>query len=145
MAAVRRERGFTLVVYALLALAVLGTLSGIAYKLNHDGYLRGKAEVKAEWDQANAAAQKLADADRERLDALRQAQDQGHIRRLANEKKRATAIWSSLEAHIKVAGLRNDCRVTPELLNDANSALSGVQGVSPGGVSGKPGTTTPAD
>ena len=32
-----RERGFSLIVYAVLALAILGTLTGIAWKIRESG------------------------------------------------------------------------------------------------------------
>lgn len=42
--------------YAVLALAIVGTLGGIAYKLDHNGFVRGKAEIQQAWDAANAEA-----------------------------------------------------------------------------------------
>ena len=48
-----RQRGFGLIVYAVLALAILGTLSGIAYKIRESG----KDSVRLEWESANRKAQ----------------------------------------------------------------------------------------
>lgn len=47
-----RQRGFSLIVYAVLALAALGALGGIYW----NGYSSGSAAVKLEWQAANAKA-----------------------------------------------------------------------------------------
>ena len=55
-----RERGFSLIVYAVLALAILGTLTGIAWKIRESG----KDAVRLEWAEANRQAQEAADLER---------------------------------------------------------------------------------
>ena len=55
-----RERGFGLIVYAVLALAILGTLSGIAWKIRESG----KDAIRVEWAEANRLAQEAADKER---------------------------------------------------------------------------------
>lgn len=47
-----RPRGFTLLIYGLMLLALLTALGGIYAK----GYYAGKAVVRGEWDAANAKA-----------------------------------------------------------------------------------------
>jgi hypothetical protein len=47
-----KQRGFSLIIYAVLALAILGTLAGISYKIRESG----KDAIRVEWAAANAAA-----------------------------------------------------------------------------------------
>jgi len=54
--AARLERGFGILLYAVAALAVIGALGGLYYKVNNDGYQRGKGEVQTAWDAANEKA-----------------------------------------------------------------------------------------
>lgn len=129
-----------LLAYGIIALAVMGMVGTGVYKVKQ----WGGNEVRAEWQEANDKAKEAAEAERARLDALREQQDKQATKRLADEKKRTAAVWTSLEAHIKAAGLRSDCRITPELLGDANAAIAGPQGVGPSTVPSKPGTPTPA-
>ena len=49
----------SLIAYGLIALALVGSLGGIAYGLDNRGYQRGKGEVKQEWDAANEKARAL--------------------------------------------------------------------------------------
>ena len=116
--------------YLIAGIVLVSALAGLA------AYERkaGGDSVRVEWEESNTAARQKAEAERIRQDALRQAQDKEATRRLANEKKRTGELMVSLEAHIKAAGLRTDCRITPELLGDANSALAGSQGLSTGTV-----------
>src|SRR3990167_4206500 len=129
-----------LIAYGLIALAILGALSGIGYKIRESG----KDAVKVEWAADVAARKAEAEAERERQDALRATQDKQATRRLADAKRRSTELMGSLEAHIKAAGLRTDCRITPELLEDANRALAGGEGVGPGAVPSGPKPAAPA-
>ena len=48
-----KQRGFGLIIYAVLALAILGTLGGIGYSIRK----AGMDAVRAEWAAANAKAQ----------------------------------------------------------------------------------------
>ena len=119
-----------LLLYGFLALGILGALGGIGYKVRE----AGADSVRVEWAAANAAAQKKADDDRARQDALRQAQDKEATRRLANEKTRARTLMASLEAHIKASGAAAQCPVPDSLRDDWNRANAGPEGVSPGAV-----------
>lgn len=119
-----------LLLYAGAAIIILGMLGTAGYKIRESG----KDEVRVEWQAANAAAQKKADDDRARQDALRQAQDAEATRRLANEKKRSQTLMASLEAHIKASGTAAACPMPPLLLDDWNRANAGSQGDSPGAV-----------
>ncbi len=120
----------TLLLYGFLALAILGALGGIGYKVRESG----KDSVRVEWAEANAAAQKKSEEERARQDALRQAQDREATRRLANEKRRASTLMVSLDAHIKAAGKSADCPMPVSLRDDWNSANAGPEGVSTGTV-----------
>lgn len=54
--AARLERGFGILLYAVAAIALVGAVGGLYYKVNHDGYERGKGEIKQQWDAANLEA-----------------------------------------------------------------------------------------
>ena len=43
----------SLLVYGLLALAVIGSVAGLYAKVHHDGYVQGEAEIQQRWDSAN--------------------------------------------------------------------------------------------
>lgn len=60
----RRQRGFgTLIIYAVLALAILGTLAGIAWKIRQSGYQEAKLEcTQAAAKQRELEAQRAAKA-----------------------------------------------------------------------------------
>ena len=66
-----RQRGFGLIVYAVLALAILGTLAGIGYKIREGG----KESVRLEWAESNriarAAEEKKAQAAATKTEAVR--------------------------------------------------------------------------
>lgn len=55
-----KQRGFSLIVYAVLALAVLGALSGIAWKIRESG----KDVIRLEWAEANRRAEEAERAAR---------------------------------------------------------------------------------
>jgi Flp pilus assembly protein TadB len=128
-----------LILYGVIALAILATVSGLAWKVRESG----KESVRLEWAEANAAAQKKAEAERQRQDALRATQDKEATKRLADAKRRNATLLTSLEAHIKVARLPADCKLPPSLLGDVNAAIAG-QSLGTGTVPSKPGTPTPA-
>lgn len=135
-----KQRGFGLIVYAVLALGILGTLAGIGYKIRE----AGADSVRVEWQQANAAAQKKADEDRARQEAARAAQDKEASRRLANARKSNQELMRSLEAHIKAAGPVADCRLTDGLLGAWNAANKAGQGERTGTVPPASKPTAPA-
>ena len=117
----------SLIVYAVIFLAVAGVIGG-AYKTVKDS---GREEVRLEWQEANAAAQKKADADRKAQEAAREAQDKETSRRLANAKKRSQDLLVSLEAHIKASGTAAACPMPVSLRDDWNRANNPGEGVSP--------------
>ena len=129
-----------LIAYGLIALAILGALGGIGYKVRESG----KDAVRVEWAEANAAAQQAAEADRQRQDAIRASKDKEATRRLANARKSNQQLLSSLDAHIRAANLPRDCRLPQQLWDDANSALAGAEGERPGTVPSGPGPAAPA-
>ena len=45
-----------LIAYGVIALAIIGSLGGLYYKVNQDGVVAGRAEVQAKWDDANKKA-----------------------------------------------------------------------------------------
>ena len=133
-----KQAGFGVLAYLIAGVALVGALGGLYWRIDSAAYERGAGKVRQEWDAANAAAQLQAEAERARQDALRATLDKQATGRLANEKKRSGELMASLDAHIRAAGLRPDCRITDELRDDANRALSGGQGVGPGTVPGGP-------
>jgi hypothetical protein len=128
----------SLLVYGMVALAILGTLGGIGYKIRESG----ADAVRLEWSEANAKAKAEAEAERLRQDALREKQEKAYIGRLANEKKRSGELMASLEAHIKAAGPAAQCALPASLLDDWNTA-NRAQGPGPGGVPGAGRASTP--
>ena len=113
-----------LLVYAGIFLVVSAVI-GTAYTKIKDA---GRDEIRAEWAEANAAAQKKADEDRKAVEALREAQDKETSRRLANARKRNQELLGSLEAHIK-ADKSAACPVSDglrDLWNRANNPGEGV-------------------
>ena len=50
------QRGFGLLAYGLIALAVIGSLAGLYWKIYSSGFDNGKAEVQSAWNAANEAA-----------------------------------------------------------------------------------------
>lgn len=72
-----RQRGFaTILMYGLLALAILGALGGIyGY-----GYSAGKDAKQAQWDEANRKAQDRADQERREREAAARAASEARQR-----------------------------------------------------------------
>jgi hypothetical protein len=130
--------------YGLLALAIIGSAAGFYAKISHDGYERGEAHITELWEAQNAKAREIVLADRKRQEAVRDAADKKQTGRLANEKKRTGELMASLEAHIKATGAFAGCRISPELLNDTNNAITGGKGISPGTVPSGPKPPAPA-
>lgn len=125
--------------YGILAMALMGMIGTGVYKVKE----WGADEVRQEWQQATLKAKSEAEAERARQDAVRQQQDQQVTKRLADARKRSQTLMASLEGHIKAARLSPDCRITPELLLDANAALAGGEGQRPRTVLGKPAAAAP--
>ena len=128
-----------LIAYGLIALALIGALGGLGYKIRESG----KDAARIEWAQDVAARKAEAEAERARQDALRATQDKQATRILADARKSNAALLQSLDAHIRVARLPADCKLTPELFADVNRALAGSESAGPGAVPSKPGAATP--
>ena len=128
-----------MIAYLIAGVAILAMVSGLAYKT----YEAGADKVRLEWREEAAKSVKISEAHRKRQEAARNKADKEATRRLNDFRARSQTIMASLEAHIKVARLSPDCRITPELLNDANNALSGGQSIGPGAVPSKPTAATP--
>ena len=64
-----KQRGFGLIVYAVLALAILGTLSGIAYKIRQGGADSVRAELLPQLQSCQASVE----AQNRAVEALRAA------------------------------------------------------------------------
>ncbi len=129
-----------LLLYGFLALAILGTIGGIGYKVRE----AGADSIRVEWSAANTAAQKKAEDERQRQDALRAEQDKQATRRLADEKKRSGALMVSLEAHIKASGSAAQCPMPVSLRDDWNRANAGPEGERTGTVPSAGGKPSPA-
>ena len=121
----------SLLMYGVIALAVIGSLSGLYYKVNHDGYERGIAAARQECQVEADKAKAIADADRKRQEAARDAQAKDQSRRLADAQKRTQALQSRLEANIAAAGDSVKCSLTPSLFDDWNAANRGPTPESP--------------
>lgn len=123
-----------MIAYLIAGVAALAMISGLAYKT----YEAGADKVRTEWAAATLKAKSEAEAERARQEAVRTKQDKEVTRRLNDARKSNQQLLTSLEAHIKVAKLPANCRLTPELLTDANRALAGGEGLSPGTVPSRP-------
>ena len=45
------------IIYAVVAIALIGAAAGFYGKIHHDGYAQGEAETQAKWDAANRKAE----------------------------------------------------------------------------------------
>lgn len=81
MNSLHHQRGFGLIVYAVLALAVLGTLAGISYKIRESG----KDAVRVEWAEAN----RQAEAQAAKVRATREAEASKSVIALQQAERKA--------------------------------------------------------
>ena len=92
-----RQRGFGLIAYLVLGLAILATLSGIAWKIRESG----KDAIRVEWAEANRK-------ERDRLDR------EAAVRNGITEKREAenATAYANLDARYRAAliGLRDKSR-----------------------------------
>ena len=114
----RRQRGFTILVYALAGLAILAALSAIAYKVRQSGF----DACRVEWDAANAAASAQAEADRKRQDELSRAQATRLEAALQKQRTVNRELLGVVENHIKAARIPPECRLSDDLVRDWNRA-----------------------
>lgn len=111
--AARLERGFGLIVYAVLALAILGTLAGIGYSIRK----AGMDAVRAEWAEAN------------RLQREKEAAQAGKAaEKLEGKREKAKVIYRTITKEVdKVVErpvYRNVC-LEPDGLRIARCAIRG--------------------
>lgn len=91
--AARLERGFGLIVYAVLALGILGTLAGIGYSIRK----AGADAVRAEWGEANRKAQE-EQAAREMAAALTARTAAGELAAAQQKGAEYAAKWRKARA-----------------------------------------------
>ena len=91
-----KQRGFGLIIYAVLALAILGTLSGIAYKIRQGG----KESVRLEWAEANRKAQEEQKA-REMAAALIARTSAGELAAAQQKGAEYAANWRKARAEAR--------------------------------------------
>ncbi len=120
-----RQRG-SILLYGLLALAILTTLSGIAYAIRESG----KESVRVEWAAANAKAAAEAEAARK----TREAEARKSIVALQNaqtEARNHENRWKALRRATTNAGLAScpDTRPRPENASTAVVETSGADSV----------------
>lgn len=116
----KRDRGFALGwIYLIGAVALIGALYGVCKAINTAGYERGKAEVTAQWEEAN---RKQREADEKRI--------AGAGERLEAGNRSARVVYRTITKTVDrlVAadpGLALDC-VGIDGLRVANDALAGA-------------------
>lgn len=111
--------GFGVVVlYAVLALAAVGTVAGIGFKIRHDGYSQGAADVQAKWDRANREQRELEARQAAEAEAAKEKED-------AKRKVVYRTITKTVDKYIDRPVYRNVC-FDADGLRDANAALSGA-------------------
>ena len=114
-----RERGFGLIVYAVLALAILGTLSGIAWKIRESG----KDAIRVEWAEANRLAQEAAD----RLTAERAMEGRKAVIALQQAQGKAKTYETRYQAlrRSQANATLATCRgITPPIAKPATGAVA---------------------
>ena len=117
-----RERGFGLIVYAVLALAILGTLSGIAWKIRESG----KDAIRVEWAEANRLAQEAAD----RLTAERALEARKAVIALQQAERKAAdanSKWKALRRSQANAVLATCPSINPSVDKSATGAVASPQ------------------
>lgn len=112
----KKQRG-DIIVYGLLALAILAVLSGIAYAIYNSIYSAGKASMKAEWD---AAIAKQAKAETVQIDTATKSLEVKNVEAKIVYK----TITRSVDKYIDRPIYRAEC-FDADGLRDANAALSG--------------------
>jgi hypothetical protein len=91
------QRGFiaTPLIYLIAAGVAVAALAGLYWKVSHDGYERGKAEVTSQWQAANAKA--------EQAEAARQSARRSEAQAAAASAARSSAVARDYEARWRAA------------------------------------------
>lgn len=110
----RRQRGFTLIAYGLLALAVLASLGAISRAI----FVAGENSKQAEWDEAVKIQQK---DEMEKANAASLGLEIGN----ANAKIVYRTITKQVDKYIDRPVYRNTC-FDDDGLRDVNAALIGA-------------------
>ena len=126
------------IIYAVVAIALIGAAAGFYGKIHHDGYEQGSAEVQTKWDAANRAAELQARAKeaadkeaKEKADAEHQAAldrlnaDIGKLRADA-DRRRAAFLPAAPSA---ARGADTACFDRPQYLGAYGSLVEGLRGL----------------
>ena len=108
-----RQRGFTLIVYAVIALAVLGTLTGIAWKIRESG----KDAIRLEWE-ADKAETRRREAELSAFAAKALADERKKRRIITTE--RTVYVDRNIEKLVTV-----DSCIKPAGVSCINAAING--------------------
>ena len=87
-----RQRGFGLIAYGLIVLAVLGTLSGISWKIRESG----KDAIRVEWAEANRKQEEANRQEAAERDKITKTNEADNAKRHANLDARYRAALRGL-------------------------------------------------
>lgn len=121
----------TMALYLIGAVAVLSIIVGGIWKIHHAGYVKGKAEIQKQWDDA------VAEQKEKELKQSAGASEKLEVDRVKTRTVYRT-ITKSVDKYIDRPIYRNVCFDEPGL-RDANAALSRTAAIA-----GKPDTALPA-
>lgn len=96
----RSARGFGLLAYGLIALAILGALSGIAWKIRESG----KDAIRVEWAEANRKAEEAAAASRATAELIART-SAGELSAAQQKGRDYEAKWRSERAKARDSAL----------------------------------------
>jgi len=113
----------SLLVYGLLALAVLASAAGLYAKVHHDGYAEGEGVVQGRWDAANRTAQAQADALRQQRAAEGQ-KSSAALQQAEAEADAANDRW--IQARKEARNARIPLAVCPGQPQPSATAVAGT-------------------
>lgn len=126
------------IIYAVVAIALIGAAAGFYGKIHHDGYEQGSAEVQTKWDAANRKAEGEARA-KEAADKLAKektdAEHKAAVDRLnasiaklrADADRRRAAFLPAAPA--ATASSDTACFDRPQYLGAYGSLVEGLRGL----------------
>ena len=126
------------IIYAVVAIALIGAAAGFYGKIHHDGYEQGQAEKQADWDAANRKAETQARA-KEAADKLAKdtadAEHKAAVDRLnasiaklrADADRRRASFLPATPA--AAAGSDTACFDRPQYLGAYGSLVEGLRGL----------------